>query len=64
MLLLLGADSPPWARDIARALAAALTGAELVVLSGQGHHAVDSAPDVVRELERFFGDGAPPAVDG
>ena len=55
-LLLLGATSPAWAGDITRELAAALPAAELVVLPGQGHEAVDSAPElVVRELAGFFG---------
>lgn len=55
-LLLLGATSPAWAGDITRELAAALPAAELVVLPGQGHEAVDSAPElVVRELDGFFG---------
>ena len=54
-LLLLGATSPAWAGAITRELAAALPAAELVVLPGQGHEAVEEAPDlVVRELERFF----------
>ena len=62
VLLLLGERSPAWAGDITRALAAALPAAELVVLPGQGHEAVDSAPElVVSELRRFFGDGEPTA---
>jgi pimeloyl-ACP methyl ester carboxylesterase len=57
-LLLLGATSPAWAGDITRAVAAALPAADLVVLPGQGHEAVDSAPDLVaRELQRFFDNG-------
>ena len=63
-LLLLGATSPAWAGDVTRAIAAALPAAELVVLPGHGHEAVDSAPDlVVRELHRFFGNGVLPAAD-
>jgi pimeloyl-ACP methyl ester carboxylesterase len=55
-LLLLGTTSPAWAGDITRAIAAALPAAELVMLTGHGHQAVDSAPGlVVRELHRFFG---------
>jgi pimeloyl-ACP methyl ester carboxylesterase len=54
VLLLLGATSP-WAGDITRALQAALPAAELLILPGQGHEAVDAAPDlVVGELDRFF----------
>jgi pimeloyl-ACP methyl ester carboxylesterase len=63
VLLLLGAASPAWAGDITRALAAALPTAELAVLPGCGHEAVDSAPDlVVRELQRFLADGEPGPV--
>ncbi len=55
VLLLLGATSPQWAGDITRALQATLPAAELVILPGQGHEAVDAAPDlVVGELDRFF----------
>jgi pimeloyl-ACP methyl ester carboxylesterase len=54
-LLLLGTASPAWAGDITRAIAAALPAAELVILTGHGHEAIDSAPGlVVRELHRFF----------
>jgi pimeloyl-ACP methyl ester carboxylesterase len=54
-LLLLGARSPPWAVDITRALAGVLPVAELAMLPGYGHEAVDSAPGlVVRALEQFF----------
>ncbi len=64
-LLLLGAASPAWAADITRELAAALPAAELVVLPGQGHEAVDSAPElVVSELDRFFGEPDPGVAQG
>ncbi len=60
VLLLLGEHSPAWAGDISRALAAALPAAELAVLPGQGHEAVDSHPGlVVGELQRFLGAGEP-----
>jgi len=63
-LLLLGATSPAWAGDITREVAAALPTAELAVLPGQGHLAVDSDPDlVVAELRRFFGDDVSHAAD-
>lgn len=56
VLLLLGSQSPSWAREITHALAAALAAAELVILPGQAHEAVDSAPGLVAaELRRFFG---------
>jgi pimeloyl-ACP methyl ester carboxylesterase len=64
-LLLLGVTSPAWAGDITRTIAAALPAAELVVLPGLGHEAIDSAPDlVVRELLRFFDNDGMPAADG
>jgi pimeloyl-ACP methyl ester carboxylesterase len=58
VLLLLGALSPPWAGDITRAVAAALPAADLVVLPGQGHEAIDASPALIAgELARFFGTG-------
>ncbi len=55
VLLLLGTKSPPWAGEITRALAGALTTTELVSLPDQGHDAIDSAPDlIVSELRRFL----------
>jgi pimeloyl-ACP methyl ester carboxylesterase len=58
VLLLLGAQSPVWAQDNTAALAAALPSVELVILRGQGHEAIDTAPEVlVTELERFLGRG-------
>jgi pimeloyl-ACP methyl ester carboxylesterase len=54
-LLLLGTTSPAWAGDLTRAIAAALPAAELVILTGHGHEAINTAPDlVVRELLRFL----------
>lgn len=56
VLLLLGQNSPSWARDITHALTATIANAEVAVLPGQGHEAIDSAPDlVVSALERFLG---------
>ena len=55
VLLLLGATSPPWAGIITRLLVETLRDAEVVVLPGNGHTAVDSAPGlVVSKLEEFF----------
>jgi pimeloyl-ACP methyl ester carboxylesterase len=55
VLLLLGENSPPWAGDITYKLAATIAKADVAVLPGQGHQAIDSAPDVVvGELQRFF----------
>lgn len=59
VMLLQGSESPRWARDITRILEAALPLAELVVLPGQGHEAIDAAPDmIVSELEDFLLDAA------
>jgi pimeloyl-ACP methyl ester carboxylesterase len=70
VLLLLGATSPPWASTVTTALADALpaslpdelpTGhadglpaARVTVLPGQGHEAVDTAPELVAEHLRAF----------
>lgn len=55
VLLLLGAASPEWAGHITRALVATLPHSVLVVLPGQGHEAIDAAPELVAgELQRFF----------
>ncbi|MGA2926869.1 MAG: alpha/beta hydrolase [Solirubrobacteraceae bacterium] len=57
VLLLLAQHSPPWASENTYTLAAALANANLVILSGQGHEAVQSAPDmIVAALRRFFAD--------
>jgi hypothetical protein len=63
VLLLLDATSPAWAGDITRVLLATLTTAEMAILPGHGHVAIDSAPDlVVSELQRFFDDDGLPAT--
>jgi len=55
VLMLLGATSPPWAGEITGALAAALADSAVVALPGQGHDAIELAPDLVAgELSRFF----------
>jgi pimeloyl-ACP methyl ester carboxylesterase len=57
VLLILGSASPAWARDITSELAAGLPDASVAVLDGQGHGAVDAAPELlVSELTRFFRD--------
>jgi pimeloyl-ACP methyl ester carboxylesterase len=59
VLLLLGETSPAWAREITRDLAATLAGADVALLPGQGHEAIDAAPQLIVEaLERFLSDGA------
>lgn len=52
-LLLLGADSPPWAAAETDVVARALN-AEVAMLLGQGHEAVDQAPALVAGLLRRF----------
>jgi pimeloyl-ACP methyl ester carboxylesterase len=46
-LLLLGANSPPWAGEITRKLAETLPAATVTELPGVGHLALDQAPDLV-----------------
>jgi pimeloyl-ACP methyl ester carboxylesterase len=54
VLLLLGSESPSWAREITTSLAEALA-AEVVSLPGQGHEAIDGAPELVlHALDQFF----------
>ncbi len=55
VLLILGADSPAWARDITSELAAALPQNSLAVLDGQGYEAIESAPELIASrLAGFF----------
>jgi pimeloyl-ACP methyl ester carboxylesterase len=54
-LLLLGSASPVWARDLTEEAAAALKHKTLAVLDGQGHDAIDAAPELlVTQLAAFF----------
>ena len=54
-LLLLGGDSPSYFRETAEAAQRALPNARLVVLPGQQHAAMDTAPDLfVREVLAFL----------
>jgi pimeloyl-ACP methyl ester carboxylesterase len=54
-LMLVGSESPGWARRSAEAYAAALPEVSLHVLDGEGHGATVSAPErVAAELKRFF----------
>jgi pimeloyl-ACP methyl ester carboxylesterase len=53
-LLLVGSESPDWARRSTEAFAAAIQGAEVRTLEGQGHGAAMSAPELLAaELERL-----------
>ncbi len=52
---LLGSESPPWAAEVTRTLAAALPGSAVTVVPGHGHDLVDSAPErVVAALDAFL----------
>jgi pimeloyl-ACP methyl ester carboxylesterase len=54
-LLLVGSESPAWARRSTEAFAAAIPGAEVRTLEGHGHGAAVSAPTLLAgELERFL----------
>lgn len=58
VLALLGGSSPPWPGKVLLPLVEALPDARLVVLEGQGHMGIDSAPDLlVREVLAFLGEG-------
>jgi pimeloyl-ACP methyl ester carboxylesterase len=53
--LLLGGDSPPPTRTIVETLHAALPNSQIVVLPGQRHVAMRTAPDVfVQAVVKFF----------
>lgn len=54
-LLLLGGESPPNVQAATQAIAEALPNGEIVILPGQGHVAMDSAPDLfMTEVLRFL----------
>jgi hypothetical protein len=54
-LLLLGGNSPPFCRIAAEALHDALPNSRIVVLPGQSHGAIPTAPDLfIREVVRFL----------
>jgi pimeloyl-ACP methyl ester carboxylesterase len=66
-LMLVGSESPEWARRSTEAYAAAIPGAVVVTLEGQGHGANSAAPELVAaELLRFLGplSGPGPARSG
>jgi pimeloyl-ACP methyl ester carboxylesterase len=55
VLLILGSASPAWAHEITNDLAAILTHKTLAVLDGQGHDAIDRAPQLLlTQLAPFF----------
>jgi pimeloyl-ACP methyl ester carboxylesterase len=55
VLLLLGEESPDWARDGTELIRAALPDARVAVLRGQGHAATVTAPELVAdEIARFL----------
>jgi pimeloyl-ACP methyl ester carboxylesterase len=58
-LLLLGGESPPFLSEPTKLLAQVLPNANLVVMDGQSHVAIDSAPEVfVRHVTDFLLPGA------
>ena len=55
VLLLLGSASPAWAQDITKELTSVLTHKTLAVLDGQGHDAINQAPELLMtRLTAFF----------
>jgi pimeloyl-ACP methyl ester carboxylesterase len=58
-LLLLGGDSPPFRRTDAESLHAALPNSRIVVLPGQRHRAMETAPGLfVQEVLTFLAEPA------
>jgi pimeloyl-ACP methyl ester carboxylesterase len=58
-LLLLGAESPAWAREGTERVRTALPEAQVSVLHGQGHAAIVTAPKLVAdEVARFLSESA------
>lgn len=56
-LMLVGSESPQWARTSTKAYAAALPDLSVRELEGHGHGAIATAPDLVaRELTEFLSD--------
>ena len=53
-LLLVGSESPEWARRSTQAFAAAIPGAEVRTLQGHGHGASLSGPDLLASELRGF----------
>lgn len=53
-LLLLGSESPPFFRQTIEALHGALPRSEVVVLQGQHHNAMETAPDLFAEVVHHF----------
>jgi pimeloyl-ACP methyl ester carboxylesterase len=54
-LLLLGGESPGWAREATEQIADALSDVTIAVLPGEGHAAIMTAPEVVaEEVTRFL----------
>lgn len=45
-LLLLGGDSPAWAQKATQAIHQAVSGSRVVIMPGQKHIAMDTAPDL------------------
>lgn len=55
VLLLLGGASPAWAGEVIRPVAEALPDGRLAQLDGQGHMAIDAAPDLlVQHVQAFL----------
>lgn len=57
-LILVGEESPAWRHEAMRALDEALPDSELRIIAGQGHHAAQTAPDLLTaEIFGFLGAG-------
>jgi pimeloyl-ACP methyl ester carboxylesterase len=57
VLLLLGSESPQWAREGSEVVQSVLPDSRVAVLEGQGHIAIMTAPELVAdEVARFLGE--------
>lgn len=54
VLLLLGSESPTWAGEVTRNLERALPAAEVAMVPGQGHEAVDVVPGLIADRLELF----------
>ena len=57
MLLLLGSESPEWAKKGTELVQSLLPGSRVAVLEGEGHIAILTAPQLVADrVARFLGE--------
>jgi pimeloyl-ACP methyl ester carboxylesterase len=54
VLLLLGTASPAWARELTESLAKVLPHSTVTEMAGQGHEAIEAAPELVDQALAVF----------